>query len=78
MENQLCEDPAGCPPCASLNPDCVGLPDGNNSFPGRPKEYIMCFGERTYAMDVCEFDYNPSKRECGPDMCRKTLADILP
>lgn len=70
LQNQQCYDPAGCPPCPTTKPSCVGLPNGNNSFPGRSKEYVVCAAERTIAMEVCEYDYDPSIRQCGQDMCK--------
>ncbi|WAR27974.1 hypothetical protein MAR_013678 [Mya arenaria] len=68
LQNVQCYDPAGCPPCPSLKPSCLGLPNGNNSFPGRPKEFIVCAAERTIAMEQCVFDFDVMRRECGQNM----------
>ena len=78
LQNQQCYDPNGCAPCETLKPSCKGLLDGNNTFPGRPKEYIVCAAERTIAMEICEFDYDPSQRKCGQDMCMYTVPLLRP
>lgn len=79
LQNKQCYDPNGCPPCEQLKPSCVGLPDGNNTFIARPKEYIVCAAERTIAMQLCEFDYEPTRRECGQDMSNPQIfCSLLP
>lgn len=79
LQNQQCYEPAGCPPCEKMKPSCIGLPNGNNTFPGRVKEYLVCAAERTLSMEICEFDYDPKRRRCGQDMSNPNIfCAVLP
>ncbi|KAK3589928.1 hypothetical protein CHS0354_034946 [Potamilus streckersoni] len=50
---RACTDSVPCEPCEVRNPSCIGLPNGNNSYPGRPNEYIVCQDERTVEKLSC-------------------------
>lgn len=72
LQNQQCFDPMGCEPCNLTKPSCVGLPDGNNTFPGRAGDYIICSMERTVGVESCESGmYDENTRKCGLDMCKR-------
>ncbi|KAL5005503.1 hypothetical protein ScPMuIL_018959 [Solemya velum] len=55
MKNAECADPTNCPPCEQRFPSCMGLPDGNNTFPvaGREQLYLVCRDGRTMAVESC-------------------------
>lgn len=56
-----------CEPCVERLPSCVGLPDGNNTFPGRANSpyYITCYLNRTILVRTCvEGIYNADTRVC--------------
>ena len=71
LQNNQCYDPLGCEPCNVTKPSCVGLRDGNNTFPGRAGDYIVCQMERTIGIESCDSGlYDASTRACGLDMSK--------
>ncbi|KAK3095139.1 hypothetical protein FSP39_010723 [Pinctada imbricata] len=53
-QNQQCFDPANCVPCEQRYPACLGKPDGNYEFPGKPNKYIVCYKDRTIREETCD------------------------
>ncbi|XP_069104084.1 LOW QUALITY PROTEIN: uncharacterized protein [Argopecten irradians] len=46
-----------CTICEETFPSCVGLPDGNNPFPGQLTKYIVCRDDRTLSQEACANGY---------------------
>lgn len=71
LQNQ-CIGPGGepalnCEPCVDRLPSCIGLQDGNNTFPGRQNTpyYITCYLNRTILVRTCEDGvYDQTSRAC--------------
>ena len=67
-DQNLCNetDPT-CVKCSLRYPSCVGLADGNQTFPervGKP-DYITCFSNRTVAISKCVDGYfDPVSKKC--------------
>ena len=59
-DQNLCnETDPSCVKCSLRYPSCVGLADGNQTFPerlGKP-DYITCFSNRTVAISKCVGGY---------------------
>ncbi|KAL3884669.1 hypothetical protein ACJMK2_024787, partial [Sinanodonta woodiana] len=58
--NNLCSPlETSCTPCPSRLPSCVGLPDGDNAYPGsyRSNRYVTCYRNRSIALYECNGGY---------------------
>lgn len=69
MQNQCAYRPndLNCKRCEDRLPSCVGLPDGNNTFPGQEltPRYVTCMNNRTIKVNQCVRGYfNPSRLAC--------------
>lgn len=67
----MCTGPLCVLPCIERSPSCIGLPTGNNTFPGRELSpfYITCVQERTLAVGICRYGvYDPTLRRCTADL----------
>ena len=80
-----CEGPLCALPCLERSPSCVGMPNANNTYPGRDLSpfYMTCLGERTQTVGICRFGvYDPTLRACTTEldpgkllMCRNTSVE---
>lgn len=80
LQNRCPPNVKDCAPCEQRLPRCIGLPDGNNAFPGRPfsEYYIKCFRNRTVSVEACQVSlYDQTLRTCSPTIDQGTLSFLL-
>ena len=66
-----CEGPLCALPCLERSPSCVGMPNGNNTYPTRDLSpfYMTCLEDRTVSVGICRFGvYDPSLRSCATEL----------
>ncbi|XP_071175832.1 uncharacterized protein [Mytilus edulis] len=59
LQNQCPSTDQSCLPCPMRLPSCLGLPDGDNAYPGHRHwtKYINCYKERTKEIKECSMGY---------------------
>lgn len=82
MRNAECTDPSNCPPCEQRFPSCMGLSDGNNTFPvaGKEQLYLVCKDGRTMAVESCSsgtFDALQGMCTSEFDLSRCLISEML-
>ncbi|XP_071165550.1 uncharacterized protein [Mytilus edulis] len=66
-----CQGESCAIPCEERSPSCVGMADGNNTFPGRELTpfYMTCLRNRTLSVGICKYGvYDPTKKYCTTDL----------
>ncbi|XP_052252891.1 uncharacterized protein LOC127859481 isoform X4 [Dreissena polymorpha] len=67
----------GCTPCPSRLPSCVGVPDGDQPFPGQlwADNFVHCYRNRTLGVDKCPAGsvFDPNTRQCTSSINSKNI-----
>lgn len=74
-KNQCSHSDTYCIKCPLRLPSCIGLQDGNNTFPTRlwKPDYIKCYKNRTLDIRKCADGYfHPNVKNCLKDVQRGT------
>lgn len=70
-QNQCTDNDGTCLPCLSRLPSCVGLPNGEQEFPGRlwTPWFIECFLNRTVNIGNCGRGvFDPNIKDCVAEL----------
>lgn len=75
LQNRCDAADTACTPCEDRMPSCVGLPDGDNMYPGKPMSelYVNCSMDRTISMKKCQRGlFDQSTKQCVEDVTDST------
>ncbi|ESO96183.1 hypothetical protein LOTGIDRAFT_231869 [Lottia gigantea] len=79
-QNRRCPPGAStCQPCEQRIPSCVGVPNKEQPYPGRPPSplFVVCDSGRTSAVMQCLKNiFNPTERRCGGSISNANVASI--